>query len=275
MVGCMPARYAALVKWTRCALLVAVVALELGLPLRAQDRRVRRLFEPTDLELEEVGMLEVDLQFGAIRGHGAARVVVPDFEFDLGVLPNLEVDLDGAYAIEGPETGSFAFDHAAPDSLWTAAKLGLYDANDTDAHTAFALGVQCGPKWPVAPHSHGVGFESVLLVGTALARTHLVWNAGAFVDSDPDPTPGRPIGLEIGVDMEVDLGHTDTFALQGGLSEVHFLSHDSDQLLVTAGIAWSPIAALDLSLLGLVGVLANSDRYGVLIGVAPKLQLFH
>src|SRR3989442_1722448 len=76
----------------------AALAFALGLLLptnRVQARRVRPLFEPTDLELEQPGMLEVDLQFGVIRSRGPARVVVPDFEVDVGILPNLELDIDG------------------------------------------------------------------------------------------------------------------------------------------------------------------------------------
>jgi hypothetical protein len=236
---------------------------------------VRPLFEPTDLELEEPGMLEVDLQLGLIRSRGPARLMMPDFEIDLGVLSMLELDIDGGYAIEGPSTGPFSLDHAAPDSLWPAAKIGLYDANDQQAHTAFALGVQVGPKLPVAAGSHGLGVEALALVGTAVSRTHLVWNAGAFVDPDPDPVPGRPIGLEVGVDVDIDLDAEDAFSLQGGLSGVRFVSHDRDQLLATAGVTWSALENLDLSLLGLVGFLGGSDRYGVLLGVAPKLRLFH
>src|SRR5262249_17071378 len=144
----------------------------------AHARRVRPLFEPTDLELEDTGTLEVDLQLGVIQSRGPARIMIPDFEIDFGLLPNLELDLDGAYAVEGPSRGPFSFDHAAPDSLWPAAKVGIYDARDETAGTAFALGVQVGPKLPVAVAAHGVGIEALALVGTAFARTHLVWNAG-------------------------------------------------------------------------------------------------
>jgi hypothetical protein len=255
------------------------LALALAVPLLiaapAQARHVRPLFEPTDLELEDTGVVELDLQFGVVRSQGPARVVVPDFELDVGLLPNLEFDIDGAYAIEGPNSGPFSLDHAAPDSLWPAAKIGIYDANDHEARTAFALGVQLGPKLPVAAGAHGIGVESLALIGTAIARTHLVWNAGGFVDPAPDAGPTRPAGLELGVDVDQDLDATDTFSLQGGLSAVHFVSHDPAQLLATAGVTWSPIEALDLSLLGLVGFLHGSDRYGVLLGVAPKLRLFH
>ncbi|MFI5306853.1 MAG: hypothetical protein ACHQ53_05865 [Polyangiales bacterium] len=240
----------------------------------AQMRRVRPLFEPTDLELEDPGVLELDLQLGVIQGRGPARFVVPDFELNVGLFANLELDLDGAYAVEGPRRGPFSFDHAAPDSLWPAAKVGVYDANDRSARTAFAVGFQLGPKLPVAAASHGLGVEGLALVGTAIARTHLVWNAGAFVDPAPDAPPSRPVGLELGVDVDIDLDAQDQFSFSGSISGVRFLSADPDQLLFTGGITWSPLETLDLSLLGLVGVLQGSDRYGVLVGVSPKLRLF-
>src|SRR5436190_20858536 len=80
-------------------------------------RHVRPIFEPTDLELEDPGTMEADLQLGFVRGKDAGRVVIPDVELDLGLTRVVELDLDGAYAIEGPQSGSFSFDHAAPDSL--------------------------------------------------------------------------------------------------------------------------------------------------------------
>ncbi|HEX7480001.1 MAG TPA: hypothetical protein VF331_19545 [Polyangiales bacterium] len=255
--------------------LAAFLLLMAARPSPAAARRVRPLFEPTDLELEDPGVLEADLQFGAIRGSGPARVVVPDFEVDLGLTRNLELDIDGAYAVEGPSRGPFAFDHAAPDSLWVAAKLGLYDTRDPAAQTAFAFGVQAGPKLPVAPRSHGVGAESLLLFGTAAHRTHLVWNAGGFIDAAPDSAANRPAGVELGVDLDLDLDASDRFSLAASVSGVHFVSPDSDQLLTTAGIVWSPSAWVDLSLLSLVGWLAGNDRYGILLGVSPKFRLFH
>jgi hypothetical protein len=96
-------------------------------------RGVRPLFEPTDLELEKTGTLDIDVQTGVIRSQGPARVVIPDFELDFGILPNLELDIDGAYAIEGPRTGPFSFDHPAPDSLWLGAKIGVFDWTDDEA----------------------------------------------------------------------------------------------------------------------------------------------
>ena len=49
----------------------------------------------------------------------------------------------------------------------------------------------------------------------------------------------------------------------------------SSDLLVTLGPQWSVTPNLDISLIGLLGFLAGSDRYGVLLGVSPKFRLFH
>jgi hypothetical protein len=238
-------------------------------------RGVRPLFEPTDLELEKTGTLDIDVQTGVIRSQGPARVVIPDFELDFGILPNLELDIDGAYAIEGPQTGPFSFDHAAPDSLWLGAKIGVFDWTDDEAKSSWALGLQIGPKLPTASGSHGVGGEALVLIGHAFYRTHLVLNAGAFADPFPDPTSKRPIGVELGLDLDQDLDKAGRFSLTGELSGVRFVSGDAPQLLATTGIQFSPTENLDLSLVLLVGFLEGSDRYGALLGVSPKFRLFH
>jgi len=243
-------------------------------PSPAGARAIRPLFEPSDLELEDTGVTEVDLQLGGIRSQGPWRVVLPDFELDFGVLPWLELDLDGAYAIEGPTAGPFSLDHAAPDSLWPSVKLGLYDDHDEQTKRSGALGAQVGPKLPVAAGSHGVGVEALLLLGYMYGHLHTVLNAGAFVDPAPDPTSGRPIGVELGLDLDLDLDDIDRFSLTGEVSGVAFISDDPGQLLATAGFTWSVTKSLDLSVVGLWGFLAGSDRYGALLGVSPKFRLF-
>jgi hypothetical protein len=266
----------------RLILPLAALAFITAAARQAEARRgTRPVFEPTDLELEETGVTEIDLQMGVIRSRGPARIVVPDFEIDLGLLPNLELDLDGAYAIEGPPAGPFAFDHAAPDSLWLSAKIGFWDWRDDDAGgagadgaTVWAVGAQAGPKLPVASGSHGLGAEALLLISHPHHRTHLVLNLGAFVDPSPDAAGGRPIGLEAGLDIVQDLDAGARYSLTGELSGVRFLSSDPAQLLATAGVAWSPRPEIQLSLIALVGFLEGSDRYGVLLGFSPKLRLF-
>ena len=256
---------------------VALVAAATG---SAQARRgVRPLFEPTDLELEAAGVAEFDLQVGAIRGQGPWRAVLPDFEVDLGLRRNVELDLDGAYAIEGPGVGPFSFDHPAPDNLWLSVKLGLWDwLDDGDGPggappvSAWAVGVQVGPKLPVVSISHGLGVEGLVLLGHAMARTHLVLNAGAFFDPRPDDTSGRPLGVELGCDLDQDIDATGHWSIKGELGGVRFLSSDPNQLLVTLGPAWSPNDSLELSVIGMWGFLSGSDRYGVLLGFSPKVR---
>jgi hypothetical protein len=79
---------------------------------------MRPLFEPTDLEMERTGVLDIDVQVGAIRSPGPWRAVMPDFELDFGLLPYLELDLDGAYAVESPSTGRMA--SVLRDCSWSA-----------------------------------------------------------------------------------------------------------------------------------------------------------
>ena len=250
-----------------CAVLVAFTS-------TANARTMRPLFEPTDLEMEPTGLVDIDVQLGAIRSPGPWRVVMPDFELDFGLLPNLELDVDGAYAIEGSPTGPFSFDHATPDSLWPSLKLGIYDEHDGLTHRAWALGLQAGPKIPVASGSHGIGVEGLLLVGYLLGPLHTVLNLGAFADPAPDASSGRPLGIEAGLDFELDLDDVNLFSLTGELSGVRFVSDDSHQLLATAGLKWAASPALDLSVVGLWGFLAGNDRYGALLGISPKFRLF-
>jgi hypothetical protein len=235
---------------------------------------MRPRFEPTDLDLEDPGGLETDLQLGFAHGEDAWRLVVPDFELDLGVTDFLELDVDGAYALEGREGKRFSADHAAPDSLWLAAKLGIVDTQDDGADSAIAVGLQLGPKLPTAAAAHGVGGEALLLVGTKLHRLLLVWNAGAFVEPAPDAVGPRPRGLELGVDAELGLDGISLFTAIASVGFVQFWSADSDQLTATVGISWQVLDALELSALALVGMLDGGDRFALLLGISPKLKLF-
>jgi hypothetical protein len=247
----------------RAPLLAAALALALAPSIaRAAGRRVRPLFEPTDLELEAPGTLEADVQLGYIRGPEAGRVVVPDVELDLGLTPDLELDLDCAYAVEGPPNGAFSFDHAAPDSLWLSAKLGL-------ELFELGLGLQLGPKFPTAAGSHGLGGEALMVIGKQDGRWHLALNGGGFVD--PDTGAGRPRGLEGGLDLGVDFGALSLTAELGG---VKFFSGDPAQLVGTTGVTWSASDRVDLSLVALGGFFHGGDHYGLLFGVSPKVTFW-
>ena len=260
----------------RCRRVAATILLAaFAWPMARARATPRPRFEPTDLEWENTGVAELDLQFGPVRGQGPWRIVVPDFELDLGLLPWLEIDLDGAYAVEGPATGPFSLDHSAPDALWLSVKLGLYGVHDDGDTFGAALGVQIGPKLPVAAGSHGLGVESLLLSGGTLRRLTAVLNLGGFIDPAPDASSGRQIGVEAGLDLRFKLDHHDRFGLTGELAGTHFLSRDPDQLQATLGFVWSVRPTLDLSITGLVGSLSGGDRYGVLLGISPKVRLFN
>jgi hypothetical protein len=240
---------------------------------RLVDARQRPLFEPTDLEMERPGVIDIDLQLGAVRGPSSWRLVVPDVEIDVGLLPNVELDIDGAYAIEGPGDGQFSFDHPAPENLWLAAKLGLFDWRQVGASSAWALGLQLGPKLPVANDAHGIGYEALLIGGRTWGESHLVFNLGALLDPGPAISSKRPAGIEGGIDVNLRFGSS-PLSLTGEIGSVHFVSPDPDQLHATAGLTWAASEQLDLSLVGLVGFLPGTDRSGVLLGVSPKLPLW-
>jgi hypothetical protein len=261
------------------------VALILSLGLVGASRAalarkgVRPLFEPTDLELENPGTVEADGQVGLIRSPegGPWRVVVPDLELDFGVTRRFELDVDLTYSIEEDPPGSHDFNTPAPENLWFAAKVGIYDWVDDDdpgGVSAWALGAQVGPRLPVAPGAHGLGAEGLFLLGHVVGPAHLVLNAGAFVDPAPAPESARPVGLEVGLDLDCDLDASGHFSVTSELAGVRFLSADPHQLSATLGPAWSPVPATQLSLVGLYGLLGGSDRYGVLVGLSQKIRLF-
>jgi hypothetical protein len=249
------------------SLVLALAVLAPGTALAA--RRARPRFEPTDLELEDAGTVEIDLQTGYVQGSGPARLVIPDLELDLGLTSSVELDVDAAYAIEGPETGPFSLDHSAPDSLWVSAKVGLASL-DGDAG-GLGLGVQIGPKLPAGAGSHGLGLEGLFLVGLQRGRVHLVLQVGGFVDPAPDPGAPRPRAIEGGADLDLDLDRAGHWSITAELGGVRFFSDDPHQLTATAGLAWDPSPRLEISLAGLVGLLPGGDRWGLLLGFAPKL----
>jgi hypothetical protein len=59
------------------------------------------------------------------------------------------------------------------------------------------------------------------------------------------------------------------------LSGVKFLSSDPDQLLATAGVGRTPNPPYtQINIVGLVGFLEGSDKYGVLLGITQKIGIW-
>ena len=242
-------------------------------PGGARAAVMRRLFEPTDMEIEDAGVMDVDMQFGPVRGEDAWRVSVPDFEIDLGLGHGLELDLDGELAVGGPDDGDFVFDRFAPDNLWPAIKMGVLDFDDPDHDQGWAFGFQIGPKIPLAQGAQGTGFEGLLLLGWHLHKTTIVLNAGGLRDPSTNGDP-HPSGFETGLDLDRPLDAAGHWSLDGSIGAVTYLTPDRDQLTTSAGITWSPSDMLDLSVSALYGWLDGGDRYGVLLGVSPKFRLW-
>lgn len=222
------------------------------------------------MEIESPGAVEIDLQMGVIRGRDPYSFSVPDFELDLGLTDRLELDLDGAFTLQGEDSGKFGVARLARDNLWLCLKLGLLDHRFIGETSGVTLGIQAGPKLPVAVGNHGFGVETLLLASYFSPLTHTELNAGFLLDPNGADGAGRPLGIEGGIDFERQFGLASRWALAAEIGGIRFVSEDAAQLSATAGCVWSPTDSLDLSVSGLVGLVQGSDRYGALLGIAPK-----
>lgn len=234
----------------------------------------RRHFEPTDLALEVPGTSQLDLELGLARSQGPWRVIAPDFELDLGLLSWLELDLDGSYAIEGAPGKPFSFDHSAREPLWPSLKLGVFDAVDDELRCSYAAGAQLGPRLPFFGAGHGFGAEALLLGGVGFGTTRLALNVGGFVDPALTSGGNRPRGVQAGLDWERALDARARYSLAAGVAGVVFVSHEPAQVQASFGPSYAPSPWIRLSLTALIGLTSSSDRYGMLVGVAPRLPLW-
>jgi hypothetical protein len=250
---------------TRAAwLAVAVVAT--ASPAAAQRHHaVRRRFEPTDFRLSPPGTAEIDLQAGVVEGTTSTRAYAPDVEATLGLSRSAELEIDTQL---GFDSGEYQF----ADQLWVAGRLGVADRDADDDESSWAAGVQAGPRIPAVLGSRGLGVEGLAIVGRNQGAVHLFGQGGFILDSSFEGH--RPYGGEGGFDAEIDLDRHDTWTLKGEIGGVHFFSQNADQLHVTAGAGVRPSAWLELTAVGLVGLLPGGDRFGVLFGAAPRFRLF-
>jgi len=238
----------------------------------ARARPTRPRFEPTDLELEDPGVAEFDLQFGVTHGDGDGgnRLILPDFELDLGLTPNIEFDLDGAFSIDRFDQPTR---HLAGEALWPAAKLGLFDSRAASGNDSFALGVQLGPRIPTFG-TRGVGYAALGLVGLNQGHFHGVLNAGGIVDPGQRITRGQSESVVAGLDVDLDLDDQNTWSFISEFAVAHYVSTDPDEVSLSAGAAYDPTDRFELSLIVLGGFLPGADRISVLLGVSPKASLF-
>ena len=113
------------------------------------------------------------------------------------------------------------------------------------------------------------------MVGGSLQGVNAVLNLGGFIEPAQDGLAYRQIGVETGVDLQVQLDPQNRFQWTGELAAAYFFSPRSEPAARdhraspgrrrrTSTFRWSAS----------FGFLAGDDRYGVLFGIEPKLRLF-
>jgi hypothetical protein len=249
-------------RWARSSRALPLLFVLLWVPQRAKAARFfRARFEPETLELQEPGNLEVDMQVGGLYGDGVdgSRIILPDYEIDLGLTNWLEVDIDGAFSITqvGGDVG------IGGDPLWTSLRFEVLDLKD-ERGRHFGIGLQAGPRFRTVDNARGVGLGALLLVGGGTKKFHAVANLGAFLDRE------QAGAIAYGGSVMWDLERRRKWTVQGQLAASHYFGNtngdtDPDQLWLLAGFGNQLTETLQVSLLALANPFARGDRLGGLV----------
>jgi hypothetical protein len=249
---------------------LALLFLTSSFPAGAQGRR---RFEPTDLRLQPAGNAEVDLQGGPVTGEDGTRAFVPDFETSLGIGTHAELELDGTFGLDG------FLDPVFLDNTLLAMRVAMFDQPDEPGSlSAWSGGIQAGARLPTLPGRHGLGFEGLAILGRSAGKMHVFFQGGTILDPF-EPVPGvarlgRPFGIEGGVNLDLDLGERDVWSLTGEIGAIKYLSPQRDQLHLAAGPQRRITSWLEVSLVGLVGLLPGGDRLGLFLGADTTFKAF-
>lgn len=230
----------------------------------------RHHFEPDDLELEQPGILDFDLQAGPVLGNSANgdRVLIPDFEIGLGLTNNVELDVSGSFSVYR-KNGRRSI---TGDSLWLASKLELLDERDGRGN-AWGLGLELGPRLPTFDAA-GIGYGALGLLAFKHRTWQLVLNAGSFIDPGPSLSEKGPRSLLLGLDVNASLDQSGQWSLQSELALAHYLGPDADELAFAVGATYAVNARLDVSLTAVAGFLPQTDHFALLVGASPQLELW-
>jgi len=251
---------------------VVVVALLVAKDAEAQ--RVRRRFEPTDLRLTPTGVAEIDLQAGYLRSdQGHSRVFAPDVEASIGVSERVELEVDTTYGFHDGEADFL-------DDTWASLRLGIVDdrrEGESQADAAWAAGAQAGPRIPTTSLSKSIGFEGIFIAGRNVGPAHVFGQIGGLVDPFDlafAPRRVRPVAIEGGLDLDLDLDQVDAWSLHAELGGARYFSPHPDQIHASAGPSYRVVPWLEVSVVGVAGLLPGADRWGVLFGMAPRFRAF-
>lgn len=251
---------------------IAVVAAAATLThARDASAQARHRFEPTDLRIQQPGIAEVDLQGGISSDGDRTRVYAPDFEASVGISSHAEIEIDGALGFERDSSPELV------DNTLVALRVAIFEIPDAPhSRSAWSGGVQAGPRLPTLRHARGLGIEALAIIGRSGERLHVFIQAGTLVDpANSSPTTrSRPTGVEGGIDLDLDLDAREVWSLKSELGGVKFFSAHPDQLHLTGGPAVWALPWLELSLVGIVGLLPGGDRFGMLFGGASRFRAF-
>jgi hypothetical protein len=238
------------------------------MPGPAQARRLfRARFEVGQLEVEKAGVLAIDAELGPIYGDGedGVRLLLPDFEVDLGLTAWLELDVDGAFSLVRVKERDQQW---VGDPIWTALRFDLYSVEQEHTGNTFGVGLQLGPRWPNVRNVAGIGFAGLALVGGGTRDLHVVLNLGSTVDRE------QPVALNYGVDVELELATKRKWSLVAQVAGAHYFGGEHDQLFVNVGVSTELDDSLELSLLALGGPAYQGDRAGLLAGMTYRHGLW-
>ncbi|HET7544296.1 MAG TPA: hypothetical protein VFK05_30710 [Polyangiaceae bacterium] len=249
---------------------VALIALLVTASGAVQAAPRRRHFEPDDLELEQPGILDFDVQAGPVLGNSymGDHLLIPDFEIALGLTRNVEIDVMGSLTIYR-QNGKRGI---TGDSLWLASKLGLFDTRDGHGN-AWALGLELGPRLPTFD-AVGIGYGALGLLGFKHRGLSLVLNTGSFLDPGASLAEKGPHSLLLGLDVNAELDPRALWSLQSELAFAHYLGPDPDELTFSFGATYAVSPHLDLSVTALAGFFPQTDHFALLVGASPQVGLW-
>jgi hypothetical protein len=233
--------------------------------------RRRPRFEPTDLSLAEPGELSLDVELGFFTDTSGHSLPLPDFELNLGLTREVELDIDGAFALTNVGVpGQSAV--PSPDNLWVSLKFGLFATHSHRGEKRWSVGMQLGPRIAMAPGSEGFGAEMLVLVSRHWPGWTLSFNTGGYTEPRVPGQAGIDRGIVLGVDLSHELS-TD-WSVSAEIFGAKTNGIAPDQLGGTLGLAWQCLPALELSVRTIATAVGTGPGYGFFFGFSPTFHLW-